>query len=412
MAATAGYLGAAAIGLDKLDELVVGAARDTHHAIARRSFVADDLLARGVAHKTHDAIAGGVYAVVGGSLRWSAKALRRADRGGVGPRLEDGTTGMFLLAAVNGLIGDRLREEHPELALDFGVRVEDRDVDHDGISGAFPDATGSLVIFVHGLCESETVWAGEQGYAAALAARGWTPVHLRVNTGLSIGENGVALASLIDRLVADWPLDVRRIALVGHSMGGLIIRAAGAVADQPRTPWRDLVTNVVTLATPHLGAPLERLADRGARALGLFPESAAFGRILDHRSRGILDLRHGLPRDAQRFANARYHLVAGSLTRSPRHPVALTVGDLLVPPRSALGRYGRSGRLFPGADSLFVPGAGHFGLLNHPEVGEAIEGWLGDAPPDEPRDHPARERTAQAAAPSADAGETVPQRLV
>lgn len=383
MATTAGYLGAAAIGLSKLDELVLGAVHDTHTAIARRSFVADDVLARGTAHRTHDAIAGGVYAAIGGSLRLSATALRYADERGVGPRLEDDSTGRFLLSALNGLIGDRLREEHPELALDFGVRVEDRDLDHDGISDAFPDATGSLVVFVHGLCESEAAWAGERGYGALLAAQGWTPVHLRVNTGLPIAENGVALASLIDRLVADWPLDVRRIALVGHSMGGLIIRAAGAVVDQPRTSWRELVTNVVTLGTPHLGAPLERLVDRGARALGLFPESAAFGRILDQRSRGILDLRHGLPEDVQRFSNARYHLVAGSLTRSPRHVVARTVGDLLVTPRSALGRYGRSGRLFPGADALFVPGAGHFDLLHHPDVAEALEGWLGQAPLDD-----------------------------
>ena len=38
------------------------------------------------------------------------------------------------------------------------------------------------------------------------------------------------MAALLDRLVQAWPVDVRRIALVGHSMGGLILRAACAVS--------------------------------------------------------------------------------------------------------------------------------------------------------------------------------------
>ena len=62
-------------------------------------------------------------------------------------------------------------------------------------------------------------------------------------------------------------------------------------------------------------------------------------------------------------------LVSGSLP----HPLATRVlGDLLVRQISATG----DGRLFPDADVLHVPGADHFGLLNHPDVRRALVDWL------------------------------------
>ncbi len=45
-----------------------------------------------------------------------------------------------------------------------------------------------------------------------------------------VRANGVALAALMQRVVDEWPVPVTRVALVGHSMGGLVIRAAGAVS--------------------------------------------------------------------------------------------------------------------------------------------------------------------------------------
>jgi pimeloyl-ACP methyl ester carboxylesterase len=398
---TAGPLGAVALAADYAERLVLDTVRDVHGAVAGRVHGAVDAVVGGatVPHRLHDGIARGVYSGIGLGLRGASKGLAAADRAasraGVGGRLEDSPRGRFVLSAVNGLVGDRLREESPEHYFDMGVRVGGRDVvlEEESIREAYPRATHELVVFVHGLAESEAHWERAvrprrdepaPGYGPRLEQRGWSPVQVRLNTGLPIQENGVGLASLLDRLVAAWPEEVRRIALVGHSMGGLVVRAACAVTTDAPRPWTDLVTDVVTLGTPHLGAPLERLAHAGAGMLGRVPESAPFGRILEFRSPGILDLRRGLAPDVQNLPHARYHLVAATLSRSPRSPLAESVGDLLVPYSSATGRPRRGPEMFPGADVLHLPRAHHFDLLNHDAVHEALQRWLQQDPDDRP----------------------------
>jgi hypothetical protein len=208
------------------------------------------------------------------------------------------------------------------------------------------------------------------------AAAGWTPVYLRTNTGLSVAENGVALTALLQELVEAWPAEVRRIALVGHSMGGLVIRAGCAVATQHPQPWTGLLSDVITLATPHHGADLALGVHHGARLLGLSPEVAGFGRILDHRSPGIRDLEHGLP-ELPPLPHVRYRLVSAEIG-SPRNPLSWLLGDLLVRRGSATAssRRRRALRLFPDADLLHLPHTDHFALLNHPDVYRAMEQWL------------------------------------
>ena len=385
----AGLLGALALGTETADQILLGTVRDVHQAVARRVYGVTDRRTAGSARlsaRTHSGVSSAVYAGVGAGLRATGRGLREADRRGIGPRIEDSPRGRFLVSAVNGLIGDRLAEERSELAIELAVRRRGRDVprDAESLAEAFPQATGDLVVFLHGLGESEEVWRKDAhltggSYGERLAAEtSWTPVYLRANTGLHIAENGVALASLLDDLVAQWPTEVRRIALVGHSMGGLIVRAACAVVTDTasgRRPWNTLVTDVVTLGTPHLGAPIERGLVVGAKALGRLPESAPFGRILEYRSVGILDLRAGLAADVQNLPHSRYHLVAATVAGSPRHPVSEALGDLLVRYPSAVGRPRRGPDMFPGADVLHVKGD-HFDLLNHAEVYDALRTWL------------------------------------
>lgn len=333
--------------------------------------------------RPHGRISSAVYSGLGGGLRATSRGLRAADRRGVGARLESTPRGRFVSSAVNGIIGDRLAEQHPDLAIEMAVRRHGEDVplDRDSLVAAFPEATPDLVVFLHGLSETEDHWnrrRDETGgsYGERLAGdTSWTPIYLRANTGLPLAENGVALASLLGDLVQGWPTDVRRIALVGHSMGGLIMRAACAVVTEPESSWNTLVTDIVTLGSPHLGAPIERGLALGSKALGVLPESAPFGRILEYRSVGILDLRRGLAPDVQNLPNARYHLVAATLASSRRHPVSEVLGDMLVRYPSATGRPRRGPEMFPGADVLHIKG-GHFDLLNHPQVYDALRSWL------------------------------------
>ena len=382
----AGLLSALALAADTVDEIVLGTVRDVHGAVARRVLGVTARATSGSSRPVevaHDRVASAIYAGVGGGLRATGRGLRAADRLGIGSRIEDSPAGRAVVSAVNGLIGDRLAEQQDGLAITMAVRRHGRDVtlDRDSLAEAFPAATPDVVVFLHGLGEADEAWqrgARDSGgsYGRRLAAdTSWTPVYLRANTGLPIAENGVALASLLDGLVAGWPTAVRRIALVGHSMGGLVMRAACAVGTEADRPWNALVSDVVTLGTPHLGAPLERGVALGARALGRLPESAPFGRILEYRSVGILDLRGGLAPDLQNLPHARYHLVAATLASSPRHPVSATLGDLLVRYPSATGRPWRGPEMFPGADVLHIRG-GHFDLLNHPQVYAALRAWL------------------------------------
>ncbi len=377
---------ALALLAETADEVVLGTVRDVHVAVAKRVWGVTGSATAGsskVSQRIHNGVSTAIYGGLGTGLRATSERLRKADRRSDGPRIEDTPRGRFVVSAVNGIIGDRLAEQQSGLAIELAVRSDARDVplDRGSIAAAFPAATPDVVVFLHGLSESEKFWdrgavEGRASYGTRLAEEtSWTPVYLRANTGLPIAENGVALASLLDSLVAAWPTEVRRIALVGHSMGGLIMRSACAVVTDAERSWTNLVTDVVTLGTPHLGAPIERGLTLGVKALGRVPEAAPFGRILEYRSVGILDLRAGLAADVQNLPHARYHLVAATLAASHRHPVSETLGDLLVRYPSAVGKPRRGQEMFPGADVLHVKGD-HFDLLNHPEVYPALKGWL------------------------------------
>src|SRR4051812_35535305 len=191
--ADAGVLEAAALAADHADALLLSAARDIHGSVAGRVHRVVDRVAGGqtLSHRAHDGIAAAVYGGLGLGLRAAAKGLRAADRVGIGAPIEESPRGRFVVSAVNGLIGDRLVEEGSPLAIQIGVRHGGRDVVLDGpsVAAAFPDASDSLVVFVHGLCETEHYWdrrsrprpadgSTELSYGARLADEGWSPVYV------------------------------------------------------------------------------------------------------------------------------------------------------------------------------------------------------------------------------------------
>jgi pimeloyl-ACP methyl ester carboxylesterase len=234
-------------------------------------------------------------------------------------------------------------------------------------------------------------------YGARLRdALGWTPVEVRYNSGLHISQNGRLLAAELDALVAAWPVEVEQIALIGHSMGGLVARSACFQAEGTGAAWVRHVGHVVSLGTPHMGAPLEQVVHYASAALHAIPETRPAARFLRRRSAGIRDLRQGSlvdedwrerDPDALRAAACRevplldgatHCFASATVTRSPRHPVGRLVGDLLVLTPSASGR-SRTRRIpFRAEHGLHVGQATHFALLNHPAIYARLREWLAE----------------------------------
>lgn len=378
-----GVVDALSLACQVIEEVVLDSARDTHLAVVDRVHgLLDRPLGSVASHSgtAHRAVAGAVYAGAGLALKAVGSGLGVVAERGSGPPLESGPRSRMVRAIAGGLLGDRLERERPRLAIRMSVRAEGADVplELEAMSAAFPGATGRVVVFLHGWCESEDHWQrGRERrgttYGEELAGDGWTPVLLRANTGLSVRRNGAELAGLLEGLVDAWPVPVERIALVGHSMGGLVLRAAAAVAGG--LSWPALVTDLVTLGTPHLGAPLAGGVARGSGMLARLPEVAAFGRILDQRAESVTDLVCGLDEDCAPLPHVRHRLVSATLNASPRHPVSGLLGDVMVRQPSAYGRDRRGRDLFPGAEVLHIHG-GHLDLLNHDAVADALRGWL------------------------------------
>jgi pimeloyl-ACP methyl ester carboxylesterase len=232
-----------------------------------------------------------------------------------------------------------------------------------------------IVLFVHGLGETEHAWrlygeacAGE-GYAERVAsATGATPLLLRYNTGLPMADNGAALSLVLTDLQNRWPEAVRRLDLVGHSMGGLVLRHACHHAVQTGQPWVGAVRRMIYLGSPHRGAPLAHRVDQLATQLSRWSRSRTWGEFLDRRSAGIRDLVAGVSdTEVPLLAHASHHAVAACVTSSEHHPLANALGDLLVPVDSARGAL---------TDVEPLTSSHHFHLLNDPDVHDHLLRWL------------------------------------
>lgn len=393
---------AAALALDYADRLILGAVRDVHSSVAQRSFSATRIVGGRVPEWIHARVSNAVYAGVSTAIRGSATGLRALARRGIGAPLESSPSGRQVASAVNALVGAELAESGDPGRIQMALRSHAADVpmDPEALVRAYPNATGKVVLLLHGLGENDESWrlrATEQGstYEERLGTEtDWTPLLLRYNTGLHVSDNGAELAGLISRLEASWPVPITSIAFVGHSMGGLLARSTTAQAYAVGEGWVGKVTHVVCLGTPHLGAQLEKVVHLGARTLASMPESAPFGTILDTRSPGIVDLRHGyVTRDEweghdltatwgqRRIAvaplpHAHYHFVAATLGRAPHQLASHVLGDVLVRFPSASGRGRRGDPVCAPAEVEHLGGTDHFALLNHPQIAAWLVQWL------------------------------------
>ncbi|WP_310567942.1 alpha/beta hydrolase [Hydrogenophaga sp.] len=305
-----------------------------------------------------------------------------------------------VLAAFNGVLGDRLQAMGNPLAQAMALRVNGQPLtlSRDALKAQLPNAGPHLLLLIHGLCMNDTQWRrnGHDHGASLAPALGATPVYLRYNTGLHTSVNGRDLALLLERLVAAWPVPLERIMVIGHSMGGLVARSAVATGRGLGQGWPGLVQDLVFLGTPQHGAPLERAGHGADWLLASNPFTAPFARLGKIRSAGITDLRHGHVQDADwqgrdRFASGADHrqplplpdgvrcfAVAATLAGQRSRVAERLTGDGLVPLDSALGRHDDPAlRLeVPRERQRTVFRTGHLDLLSSPVVAEQLKDWL------------------------------------
>lgn len=194
-----------------------------------------------------------------------------------------------------------------------------------------PGEAERAVVFVHGFGATGPVFEPMRAYVEERL--GVRTLDFTYGSFTSFHRVAERLAREIEERV-----DPRsRLDLVGHSLGGLLVRwyvqeLGGA----------DRVRRVVTLATPHAGTRSARIAP-GPLRHALLPDNPVVRR-----------LHHGRHRAAEVEHTA---LVAGS--------------DLMVtPPASAAA--------LPGATVRWFEDIGHNGMLFEPEVLEAVVDALGD----------------------------------
>ncbi|NKI33988.1 alpha/beta hydrolase [Wenzhouxiangella sp. XN79A] len=322
---------------------------------------------RGITGQVYRSVRG-ITRLVGGGIDLALSPLARA-------RPSDAVTGIAIRSALNGVLGDHLHATGNPLAIDMSLQHADGIVARTGPPIPAGQARPHVVVFLHGLCLHPGLWTPDDDGPGLPERIGDLPgrsvLHLHYNTGRPVADNGAELATRLADLHARWPVALERLTLIGHSMGGLVARSAAHHGHASQQAWTDYLADIVTLGTPHAGAPLERAGHRLERALGWTPYTRPFNRLGRMRSAGITDLRHGritacggapgLPE------TTRLHLLAAS--RSPEGHRTPS-GDGLVPPHSglAIGLPLDPTRLH----RRLIHDCGHLALMHHNAVADHL----------------------------------------
>ncbi len=345
-------------------------------------------------------LAGFVYRCVGGGMRLVGGGLDLvlAPVAALTATRQRPPTHDTALAVLNGVLGDHLEATGNPLAIPMSLRRGGLPLELHAaaIRRAIPTAQRRVLIQAHGLCMHPRQWArGGTDHVATLGHElGYTNLHLHYNSGLHIAANGRILAGMLETLVAEWPVPLEELVIVGHSMGGLVARSACHYGEAAGHAWPRRVRKLVFLGTPHHGSPLERAGNGLDTLLGLSPYTRPFTRLGRTRSAGITDLRFGILLEEDWRERDRY----APMREDPRTPVPLPadvacytvaavredarvariLGDGLVPLASALGEHedDRFALNFPAAHRWVGPGLSHLDLLSSPQVFAQVGRWL------------------------------------
>lgn len=308
------------------------------------------------------------------------------------------------LAAINGVMGDRFRANDNPLAINMGFYHRNRPLalTTQQFETADHSLSGRLIVFIHGLSSHEQMWAFPQdqeptelvSYGSLLMQeQGVTPLYLRYNSGLHISDNGRLLAALLEELLEVYPEPVEELVLVGHSLGGLLIRSACHYGKQDNCKWHEPLSKAIYLGTPHHGVPWQSLATNM-----LLRWSGSSNRVIqklysfyEGRSASVRDIvdmalieEHWQSEEPSKplawSEDIEHFFIAGSINEDPNHLISHAFGDVLVPIGSAHARSALHGHM-PAPPNLqqnsaLVPGVKHIALAHNNEVYAQLQQWL------------------------------------
>lgn len=334
-------------------------------------------------------IAGLVYRLIRGSFDHLDQGFAEAGRVLQAPDAPSDAGWLLFQAALNGVLGDRLHAQSSPLALSMSLHRT-----HAPAPTAAQHPTHQ-VIFLHGLCMSELAWHNPAHFALCQRLRESAAcdiAYLRYNSGLHISDNGKALSQLLESNMNSG----QKLTLIGHSMGGLLIRSALHAAESANHRWPQQLERAAMLGSPHHGAPLERIGNWANRLLKISPYLTPLARLGDLRSAGIRDLRFGnltrgdwstapqsdhtedLRQPVSLPPDPRYLLVAASLSNTLPQPATRARHDYLVPVHSALGLDADPHWQLnaPNLQREVLTQTNHMQLLDDPRVHALLDAWL------------------------------------
>ena len=242
-----------------------------------------------------------------------------------------------------------------------------------------------VLVLAHDLGRNDLQWRQDhhdhgQALAEALVA---TPMYALYNSGRHVGATGRELAAELEVLLAHWRVPLEGVVLLGHGMGGLVLRSALHQARHSGLAWPAHVRRMVFLGTPHHG--VDAAADLFA-GLGFGPAAALspFTRMARRGSPGMRDFIEGrvLEDEPRTGVAPAQEATAGVPPGLPVYAIAGAVGDRrsdgLVPVDSALGRHAAAGRdlLLPEEHRCVIEGVDHFGLLRSEAALQKMRQWL------------------------------------
>ncbi len=306
----------------------------------------------------------------------------------------------IIRAVLNGVLGDYLENNENPLQITMQFRHQGKAINLDGksLKEAYPNINGNILLMVHGSCMNDIQWTRkEHNHGATLAKElDKVPIYLYYNSGRHISTNGQDLNRILEKLLEQWPVPVKELVIIAHSMGGLVTRSALYYGEQRQQYWTTQLKKIVFLGTPHHGAPLEKLGNYLDLVLEAIPYAKPFARLGKIRSAGVTDLRYGnlLEEDWQdedRFktqGDKRQHVplpdlivcysIAGIAGKKKTSVSTKLFGDKMVTVKSAFGQHKNPAKTlhFKKENTWIAYEHTHIDLLSSPKIYAKIKEWL------------------------------------